>query len=41
VAYYRNGELVTALIGGYKNLRARLERVLRGETIGYDDGYTT
>jgi hypothetical protein len=40
VAYYRNGKLVAALVGGYQNVLARLERVLRGETIGYDDGYT-
>jgi thioredoxin-like negative regulator of GroEL len=38
VAYYRDGELVAALIGTAQNVRARLERVLRGESIGYKDG---
>src|SRR5262245_32047292 len=38
VAYYQNGELVAALIGATQNVRARLERVLRGEEIGYKDG---
>jgi thioredoxin-like negative regulator of GroEL len=38
VAYYRDGELVAALIGTAQNVRARLERVLRGESIGYEDG---
>src|SRR4051812_21282012 len=33
VAYYRDGELVAALIGAGQNVRARLERVLRGEKI--------
>ena len=39
VAYYRNGELVAALIGAEQNVRARIERVLRGESIGYEDGF--
>jgi thioredoxin-like negative regulator of GroEL len=38
VAYYRNGTLIAALIGAEQNVRARLERVLRGESIGYKDG---
>jgi thioredoxin-like negative regulator of GroEL len=40
VAYYHRGQLVQALIGGDQNVRARLERVLRGEDIGYNDGTT-
>lgn len=39
VAYYRNGELVAALVGAEQNVRARIERVLRGESIGYEDGF--
>jgi len=39
VAYYRNGELVAALIGAEQDVRARMERVLRGESIGYEDGF--
>jgi thioredoxin-like negative regulator of GroEL len=38
VAYYRNGELVAVLMGMKQNVRARLERLLRGEAIGRDDG---
>ena len=38
VAYYREGRLVAALIGAGQNVRARVERVLRGESIGYEDG---
>jgi thioredoxin-like negative regulator of GroEL len=38
VAYYRDGKLVAALIGADQNVRARVERVLRGEKIGYKDG---
>ena len=38
VAYYRGGKLVAALIGADQNVRARIERVLRGEKIGYKDG---
>ena len=38
VAYYRGGKLVAALIGANQNVRARVERVLRGEKIGYRDG---
>jgi thioredoxin-like negative regulator of GroEL len=40
VAYYRDGKLVAALIGADQNVRARVERVLRGEKIGYKDGTT-
>jgi thioredoxin-like negative regulator of GroEL len=38
VAYYRDGKVVAALIGADQNVRARVERVLRGERIGYKDG---
>lgn len=38
VAYYRNGRLIAALIGAQQNVRSRLQRILRGEPIGYDDG---
>jgi thioredoxin-like negative regulator of GroEL len=40
VAYYRDGKLVAALIGADQNVRARMERVLHGEKIGYKDGTT-
>jgi thioredoxin-like negative regulator of GroEL len=39
VAYYRDGRLVAALLGSQQNIRARLEGVLRGEPIGYKDGF--
>jgi thioredoxin-like negative regulator of GroEL len=39
VAYYRDGSLVAALIGARQNIRARLERVLLREPIGYKDGH--
>lgn len=39
VAYYRGGDLVAALVG-YQDIRARVERILHGEHIGYDDGLT-
>jgi thioredoxin-like negative regulator of GroEL len=39
VAYYRGGDLVAALVG-YQDIRARVERILQGEHIGYDDGLT-
>ena len=38
VAYYKGGKLVAVLIGAQQNVRARLERLLRGESIGPDDG---
>ena len=38
VAYYRDGILVAALIGANQNVRARVERVLRNEPIGPEDG---
>ena len=41
VAYYRDGQLVAALIGAGQNVRARVERVLRGERIGRKDGTGT
>jgi thioredoxin-like negative regulator of GroEL len=37
VAYYRDGQLVARLIGR-QDVAARVERVLRGEPIGYQDG---
>ena len=40
VAYYHGGKMVAALIGADQNVRARMERVLRGEKIGYKDGTT-
>jgi len=38
VAYYRDGRLVSALIGAGQNVLERVARVGRGELIGYDDG---
>ena len=38
VTYFRSGKLVAALIGAGQNVRARIERVRRGEAIGYNDG---
>jgi thioredoxin-like negative regulator of GroEL len=38
VAYYRYGELVAALIGQQQNIEQRLCRLMRGQTIGYNDG---
>ncbi len=38
VAYYLEGNLVALLLGIRQNVRARIERVLRGEPIGYEDG---
>jgi len=40
VAYYRDGKLLAALIGADQNVRARVERVLNGQPIGYKDGTT-
>jgi|SRR5262245_48277401 len=40
VAYYRDGVLVAALIGSHQDVLARTERVMRGESIGLDDGLT-
>ena len=37
VAYYLNGDLV-GVLGGAQNILGRLERLLRGEQIGYNDG---
>jgi thioredoxin-like negative regulator of GroEL len=39
VVYYRDGRLIAALIGAQQNIRARLERVLRGDPIGHKDGF--
>jgi hypothetical protein len=38
VGYYRDGQLVALLIGARQNVCHRLERVMRGEAIGYKDG---
>ncbi|MCX5658396.1 MAG: thioredoxin family protein [Planctomycetota bacterium] len=38
VAYYRDATLVAALIGAGQDVRTRMERLMRGESIGYDDG---
>jgi len=38
VAYYVEGQLVALLPGIRQNIQGRLERVLRGEPIGPDDG---
>jgi thioredoxin-like negative regulator of GroEL len=38
VAYYRDGKLVAVLPGVQQDIRRRLERLLRGEPIGRDDG---
>jgi len=38
VAYYLNGKLIAALVGGEQNIRVRVERLLRGESIGRNDG---
>lgn len=38
VAYYRHGQLVALLIGSRQNVRGRLERLMREEAIGYNDG---
>jgi len=38
VGYYRDGHLVALLIGSPQNVRRRLERLMRGEAIGYKDG---
>jgi hypothetical protein len=37
VAYYRYGELIAALVGAEQNVGARMARVFRGESIGYND----
>jgi hypothetical protein len=38
VGYYRDGRFVALLIGSRQDVRCRLERVMRGEAIGYNDG---
>lgn len=38
VVYYKDGKLIAALIGARQNVRARLARILLGESIGRDDG---
>ena len=38
VAYYLEGNLLALLLGIQQNVCGRLERVLRGEPIGYKDG---
>jgi hypothetical protein len=39
VAYYAGGKLIAVLIGAEQNVRARVERILRGESIGQNDGH--
>lgn len=41
IAYYLDGELIAVLLGAQQNVQARLERVIRGEPIGYKDGTDT
>jgi Thioredoxin len=41
VAYYRQGQLIAALTGSRQNVQLRVERLLRGEAIGYRDGADT
>jgi hypothetical protein len=41
VAYYQDGDLVAALFGAEQHVRARMERVLRGESSGYNDGLSS
>jgi thioredoxin-like negative regulator of GroEL len=38
IAYYRHGELVAALIGADQNVKSRVDRMMRGEPIGPNDG---
>jgi hypothetical protein len=38
VVYYLDGALVSVLVGAHQNIQGRLERLLRGEQIGHDDG---
>ncbi len=38
VAYYVDGVLIAALIGANQNVKERVARLLRGESIGYKDG---
>ena len=38
VAYYSHGSLAAVLIGVRQNVRERVERLLRGQPIGYEDG---
>jgi thioredoxin-like negative regulator of GroEL len=38
VGYYRDGQLVALLVGSRQNVRRQLERVMRGEATGYEDG---
>ena len=38
VAYYLDGTLVGVLVGAQQNILGRLERLLRGQQIGRDDG---
>jgi thioredoxin-like negative regulator of GroEL len=41
VAYYWNGNLAGALVGARQNILGRLERLLRGEVIGHEDGLSS
>ena len=38
IAYFRNGKLVAAFIGSRQNIRLRLQHLLGGEAVGYNDG---
>lgn len=38
VAYYLDGNLVGVLVGARQNILGRLERLLRGQQIGHQDG---
>jgi Thioredoxin len=38
VAYYLDGNLMGVLVGARQNILGRLERLLRGQQIGRDDG---
>jgi thioredoxin 1 len=38
VAYYKDGKLIAVIIGAQQNVRARLERLLRRESMERDDG---
>jgi|GEM_PF-494589 len=37
IAYYRDGQLLAALVGANQNIVERVKRVLRDEPIGYQD----
>jgi len=41
VVYYLDGNLAGVLVGARQNILGRLERLLRGEPIGHDDGLSS